>query len=64
MSWTPRERVLAAFAHEEADRVIDILGRNGGYILNAVHNIQPEVPPENIVTMFEAAQNHPFKKAA
>jgi uroporphyrinogen decarboxylase len=27
----------------------------GGYVLNAVHNIQREVPPENICAMFEAA---------
>jgi uroporphyrinogen decarboxylase len=48
----------------EVHRIINILGRNGGYILNAIHNIQPEVPPENIVAMFEAGLNHPFKKAA
>ena len=29
------------------------LGKNGGYILNSVHNIQPDVPPENVVAMFE-----------
>jgi len=48
----------------EVHRIIDILGRGGGYILNAVHNIQPEVPPENIVAMFEAGLDHPYKKAA
>jgi len=30
------------------------LGRNGGYVLNSVHNLQPDVPPENIVAMFAA----------
>lgn len=34
---------------------IDDLGKNGGYVLSAVHNIQPEVPPENICSMFQAA---------
>jgi uroporphyrinogen decarboxylase len=28
---------------------------NGGYILAAVHNIQSEVPPQNVVAMYEAA---------
>ena len=27
----------------------------GGYVLCSVHNIQPEVPPENVVAMFDAA---------
>lgn len=32
------------------------LGPGGGYVLAAVHNIQPNVPPENIVAMFDAAR--------
>lgn len=48
----------------EAHRVIDIFGKGGGYLLNSVHNIQAEVPPENIVAMFQAGLNHPFKQAA
>ena len=39
----------------EVRRIIDILGRNGGYVLNSVHNIQPDVPPENVVAMFDEA---------
>jgi len=31
------------------------LGRDGGYILAAVHNIQPGVPPENILAMYTTA---------
>ncbi len=31
------------------------LGPDGGYIVASVHNIQSEVPAENIVAMFEAA---------
>lgn len=30
----------------------------GGYVFNNVHNIQGEVPPENIVAMFDAAFEH------
>ncbi len=44
----------------ETRRVIGILGEGGGYILNSVHNIQPEVPPENVVAMFEAGLNHRY----
>jgi len=35
------------------------LGQGGGYVLASVHNIQAEVPPENIVAMFEAAKMGP-----
>jgi uroporphyrinogen decarboxylase len=34
---------------------LEILGRGGGYILAPCHNIQAVSPPENIVTMYEAA---------
>jgi uroporphyrinogen decarboxylase len=39
--------------HEVIKRIAD-LGDGGGYVLSAVHNIQPEVPPENLCAMFEA----------
>ncbi len=39
----------------EVRRRIDDLAPGGGFVLAAVHNIQPEVPPENIVTMFDTA---------
>jgi uroporphyrinogen decarboxylase len=35
-------------------RIMD-LGPGGGYVLCSVHNIQPEVPPENVVAMYDAA---------
>jgi len=41
---------------EEVRRRMDGFGSGGGYILSAVHNVQAEVPPENIVAMFEAAR--------
>ncbi|HEY42438.1 MAG TPA: hypothetical protein G4O11_00450 [Anaerolineae bacterium] len=40
---------------EVKQRIID-LAPGGGYVLSAVHNIQPGVPPENICEMFRAAQ--------
>jgi len=38
---------------DEVKRNMDILAPGGGYIFNTVHNIQGDVPPENIATMFE-----------
>jgi len=34
---------------------IDILAPGGGFVFNQVHNIQANVPPENIVAMLDAA---------
>lgn len=39
----------------EVARVIEIMGRDGGYIFASGHNIQPLVPMENIDAMFRAA---------
>jgi uroporphyrinogen decarboxylase len=33
---------------------LEIFAPGGGFVFNTVHNILPEVPPENIVAMFEA----------
>lgn len=35
-------------------RRIDILAPGGGFVFNTIHNILPDVPPENIEAMFEA----------
>ena len=40
---------------EEVKRRIADLGPGGGYVVCSVHNIQPEVPPENVVAMFDTA---------
>jgi|TARA_B100000315_G_scaffold207141_1_gene201813 uroporphyrinogen decarboxylase len=41
-------------AREVRARIED-LGHGGGYVVASVHNIQAEVPAENIVAMYEAA---------
>jgi len=41
---------------EEAKRRICAFGPGGGYIFAAAHNIQPDVPPQNVVTMYKAAE--------
>lgn len=40
----------------EVRRRISNLAPGGGFIFNPVHNIQPNVPPENIVAMFTEAR--------
>jgi uroporphyrinogen decarboxylase len=40
----------------EVKRLLDIFAPGGGYVFNQVHNIQADVPPENIVAMLETAR--------
>ena len=40
----------------EVRRLIQDLAPRGGYLLAAVHNIQNDVPAQNILTMFQSAQ--------
>jgi uroporphyrinogen decarboxylase len=42
----------------EVRRCISDLAPGGGYIVGAVHNIQPDVPVENILAMYEAAKEY------
>jgi len=42
----------------EVRRRIDELAPGGGFVLASVHNVQPEVPPENVVAMLEAAADY------
>ncbi len=43
---------------DEVRRRIDDLAPGGGFIFNTVHNIQADVPPENIVAMWETLREH------
>jgi uroporphyrinogen decarboxylase len=47
----------------EARRMFDIMGKGGGYVLGAVHNIQPDVPPENVLALFEAGRRCAYAPA-
>jgi uroporphyrinogen-III decarboxylase len=40
--------------YDEVRARIDIFGRNGGFVFNAIHNIQAMVPIENVLAMFKA----------
>jgi len=37
---------------------IEALSRDGGFIFCTIHNIQADVPPENIIAMYEALKIH------
>lgn len=49
---TPQE------VRDEVKRRIDDLAPGGGFILAPVHNIQADVPPENIMAMWETLQEY------
>jgi uroporphyrinogen-III decarboxylase len=38
---------------DQVEENLKIFGKNGGYVFNTVHNIQANVPPENIIAMIE-----------
>jgi uroporphyrinogen decarboxylase len=50
----PRVRPEDVPAHIES--LIEILGRNGGYVMAPAHEIQDDVPAENIVAWIEEAR--------
>jgi len=39
---------------DESKRLIDIFSKNGGFVFCSVHNVQANVPLENVVAMIEA----------
>ncbi len=50
---TPQE------VHDQVARHCDIFSPGGGYVFNAVHNVQARTPVENIDAMFRAASHRP-----
>ena len=40
--------------YDEVRGRIDIFGRGGGFVFNAIHNIQAQVPIENVLALFKA----------
>ena len=48
---------VAEVEAEVRNRIRD-LGPGGGYVVGPVHNIQPDVPPENIVALAEATRKY------
>jgi uroporphyrinogen decarboxylase len=42
----------------EVRRVISIMAPDGGYIFGPTHNVQTNTPPENVVAMYDAANQY------
>ncbi|HNQ35514.1 MAG TPA: uroporphyrinogen decarboxylase family protein [bacterium] len=49
-------RATPAQVREAVKRSLALLAPGGGFVFNQVHNIQPDVPPENILAMYEAVR--------
>jgi hypothetical protein len=45
---TPKE------VYAEVEKRIDIFSQNSGFVFNSIHNVQSNVPTENILAMFDA----------
>ncbi len=56
------QKTLPRGSQEEVARgvkaVLKNLATKGGYVFASAHNIQADVPPENIIAMFEAAREY------
>jgi Uroporphyrinogen-III decarboxylase len=40
---------------DEVVRLVDTLGRGGGFVLCSSHHLQPDTPLENILAMYDVA---------
>jgi uroporphyrinogen decarboxylase len=49
---TPRE------VKDDVRRNVEALAPGGGFVFNTVHNIQADVPPENVIAMWEALREY------
>ncbi len=47
---------------EQVRKNIEIFKPGGGYVFNNVHNLQADVPVENIIAMFDTAYEAGFYK--
>ena len=43
---------------DHVKRNMDVFSVEGGFVFNTVHNIMPDVPPQNIMAMVEAVQEY------
>lgn len=51
-------RGTAQEVRDEARRLIEVLSPGGGFVFAAVHNIQADVPAENVIALFETAAEY------
>lgn len=47
---------------EQVMERLEIFSEDGGFVFNTVHNILPDVPPQNIIAMFEAVNEFNQRK--
>jgi uroporphyrinogen decarboxylase len=43
---------------EQVFERMEIFSAGGGFVFNTIHNILPDVPPENVMTLFEAVKEY------
>jgi uroporphyrinogen-III decarboxylase len=43
--------------YKEVRQRIDVFNNNGGFVFNSIHNIQSNVPTENMIAMFKAIKD-------
>ncbi len=56
------QQVLPTATHDEIRREVDdsieTLGKGGGYVFCAAHNLQPDITPDRIEVMYQTALAH------
>jgi hypothetical protein len=61
----PIELSTDRFLHEvrrEVASIMGVMGRGGGYIASPTHDVNDDVPPENILAMLEVFHNQPAQR--
>jgi uroporphyrinogen-III decarboxylase len=43
---------------EQVKERIELFGADGGFVFNTIHNIQPMIPIENLLALFEAVNTY------
>lgn len=46
---------------DEVIRILNIMGKDGGYFVGPTHNFQADIPTENIVAMYQAAREWKYR---
>ena len=46
--------------HEGVLQLLNDMARGGGFFVGPTHNLQDDIPTENIVAMYEAARNFSY----
>jgi uroporphyrinogen decarboxylase len=56
-------RATPAQVIQSTRELIKILGRGGGYVVAANHNIQPDVPPQNVVALADSVASRSSQRS-